>query len=60
MASEVYDIEWAIKSLDIILGLVGGFIGFLWALLSILIESFEVFKLETSLIRMIYPTSSVN
>ena len=60
MASEGYDIEWAIKSLDIILGLVGGFIGFLWALLSILIESFEVFKLETSLIRMIYPTSSIN
>ena len=60
MASEVYDTEWAIKSLDIILGLVGGFIGFLWALLSILIESFEVFKLETSLIRMIYPTSSIN
>ena len=40
-AREVYDEEWAIESLDIVLGLVGGFTGLLWTALAILLGGYE-------------------
>ena len=48
---------WAITSLDLILGLVGGFTSIIWLLLSIVIGPYEDFRFNNSLIGSIYPTS---
>ena len=48
---------WAITSLDLILGLVGGFTAIIWLLLGIIIGPYEEFKFNNSLIGSIYPTS---
>ena len=56
-AREVYTQDFAIQSIDIVLGLVGGFTGLLWAVLAILLGGYETFKLENSLIGAVYPTS---
>ena len=48
---------WAYESLDIVLGLVGGLAGVVWAILSYLLGDYEQFKYENSLIGKIYPTS---
>ena len=53
----IYTESWAIDSLDVVLGLVGGFTGLLWAALSVLLGGYENFKLENSLIGAVYPTS---
>ena len=39
------------------LGLVGGFSAIIWASLSFVLGGYELFKLENSLIRAVYPTS---
>ena len=56
-APEQYHEIWAVESIDIVLGLVGGFSGILWSLLAILFGGYETFKLENSLIGAVYPTS---
>ena len=56
----IYTEDWVIDSLDVVLGLVGGFTGLLWAALSILLGGYETFKLENSLIGAVYPTSPTN
>jgi len=52
--------EWSIVSLDMVLGLVGGLSGIIWAVLAMIFNSFESFKLENSMIGSIYPTSPQN
>mmetsp|Transcript_32847 Transcript_32847/g.38681 ORF Transcript_32847/g.38681 Transcript_32847/m.38681 type:complete len:126 (-) Transcript_32847:623-1000(-) len=47
----------AIKSLDVLLGLVGGFSSIVWGTLFLIFGSYEDFKLNNSLIGAIYPTS---
>lgn len=49
---------WSIASLDIVLGLVGGFAGLCWGLLLLVLGSYEAFKYENSLISSIFPTSA--
>ena len=39
------------------LGLVGGFVGLIWGTLSLILGGYETFKLQSSLISAIYPTS---
>ena len=56
-ATEQYQETWAVESIDIVLGLVGGFSGILWSLLAMVFGGYETFKLENSLIGSIYPTS---
>ena len=56
-AREQFKIEWAVQSLDFVLGLVGGLAGTLWALLGMLFGGYETFKFENSLIGAVYPTS---
>ena len=51
------EIEWSVNSLDIVLGLVGGFVGLIWGVCSFVLGSYEAFKLENSLIGAFYPTS---
>lgn len=53
----ITNIEWSIQSIDIILGLVGGVSGIIWAALGLLIAPYEDFKFNNSLIGMIYPTA---
>ena len=56
-ANEVYEEEWVIQSLDIVLGLVGGFTGLLWSVTAMIIGGYESFKFESSLIGALYSTS---
>jgi len=56
-ATVTYTQEWAIESIDIVLGLVGGFSGILWSVLAMLFGGYETFKLENSLIGAVYPTA---
>ena len=51
---------WAINSLDLVLGLVGGLSGILWSGLFLVFGGYETFKLENSLIGAVYPTSPNN
>ena len=50
------EIDWSVNSLDIILGLVGGFVRLIWGVCSFILGSYEAFKLENSLIGAFYPT----
>ena len=51
------EVQWAINSLDLILGLVGGFTSVIWAILGLIIQPYEDFKFNNSLVGSIYPTS---
>ena len=48
---------WAYNSLDLILGLVGGFTAMIWATLAFFLVSYEEFKFQNSLVGSIYPLS---
>ena len=48
---------WSINSLDLILGLVGGFTAIIWSTLGLLISPYEDFKFKNSVVGSIYPTS---
>ena len=50
-------ITWAISSLDLILGLVGGFTAIIWSSLAFAIGPYEEFKFNNSVVGSIYPTS---
>ena len=52
-----YTITWSVQSLDIVLGLVGGVSGVVWAVFAYTIGDFEAFRYENALIGSIYPTS---
>ena len=47
-------------SLDVVLGVAGGFTSLLWVASSILLGSYETFKLKNSLIGAVYPVSPTN
>ena len=52
--------EWTVQSLDLVLGLVGGFSSIVWAALLIIFGHYEEFKLNNSVIRTIYSTRPHN
>ena len=52
-----YQEQWSIDSLDIVLGVVGGFSGVVWSFLALIFGGYETFKFENSLIGAVYPTS---
>ena len=52
-----YQFTWAINSLDLVLGLVGGLAGVVYPALYMAFGGYENFKFENSLISSIYPTS---
>ena len=56
-AREYTEVVWAIYSLDLILGLVGGFTGIIWMGLGLMIAPYEDFKFQASLIGSVYPCS---
>ena len=49
--------QWAINSLDLVLGLVGGLSGIMWSILALVFGGYESFKLYNSLIGSVYPTT---
>ena len=51
------EVTWSIISLDLILGLVGGFTSIIWSFLGLIITPYEDFRFNNSLIGSIYPTS---
>ena len=48
---------WSVQSLDIVLGLIGGFVGLIWGLLGYSLGGYESFKFSTALISEIYSTT---
>ena len=52
-----YEITWSVNSLDIVLGLIGGFVGLIWDLLGYSLGGYESFKFSTALISEIYTTT---
>ena len=50
-------VVWSINSLDLILGLVGGFTAMIWATLAFCISNYEDFSFQQSLIGSVNPTS---
>ena len=49
--------QWTLDSLDLILGLVGGFIALVWEWLSYILGGYESFKFSTALISEAYSTT---
>ena len=49
--------QWNLDSLDLILGLVGGFIGLVWDSLGYILDGYESFKFSTALISEVYFTT---
>lgn len=51
----VNEYTWSINSLDLVLGVIGGLSGIVWAVLAMLFGGYEAFKYQNSLIGSIYP-----
>ena len=51
------EIQWTITSLDIVMGLIGGFIGLIWDTLGLTLKGYESFKFSSSFIGEIYSTT---
>ena len=49
--------NWSIQSIDLIFGLVGGFVSLIWMGSGWMISSFETFKFQATLVGSIFPTS---
>ena len=49
--------NWSIQSMDLIFGLVGGFVSLIWMGSEFAIAPFEEFKFQASLVGSIFPTS---
>ena len=56
-ARKQVQVTWSINSLDLILGLVGGFTSIIFSFLAMIIAPYEDFKFNNSLIGSVYPTS---
>lgn len=52
--------QWAIESIDMVLGVVGGFQGLVWGLMTLVIGGYQSFKYENSIIRSLYATAPTN
>ena len=44
------EVEWTVQSIDVLLGIIGGFTGLLWDILGSSLDRYEAFKFGTSLI----------
>ena len=54
------ELTWYINSLDLVLGVIGGLSGIVWAVLAMIFGGYEAFRYQTSLISSIYPTSPMD
>ena len=57
-AREYSESEWGVDSLDILLGVIGGFTGLIWDLLDYLLGGYQSFRFTSSLIGEIYSTTA--
>ena len=53
----INEYTWSINSLDLVLGVIGGLSGIVWAVLSMVLGGYEAFKYQNSLIGAVYPTA---
>ena len=53
-----YTQKWARTSLELILGLIGGFIGLVWQLLAYMLGGYETFRFKQELISEAYTTTT--
>ena len=50
--------EWTVRSLDVVLGLIGGFVSLIWDSLGLLLGGYESFKFSEALTKHLYTTRS--
>ena len=53
----INEFTWSINSLDLVLGVIGGLSGIVWAVLAMALGGYEAFKYQNSLIGAVYPTA---
>ena len=53
----VNEFTWAINSLDLVLGVIGGLSGIVWAVFAMILGGYEGFRYQNSLIGAVYPTA---
>lgn len=53
----INEYTWSINSLDLVLGVIGGLSGIVWATLAMVFGGYESFKYQNSLIGAVYPTA---
>ena len=51
-------VQIAVKSLDIVLGLVGGLSGIIWGFLSLCLDSYSSFALQTTMVKSLYTATA--
>ena len=51
------EVVWSRQSLDLILGLVGGFVGLIWTVAGWLLSDYQDFAFQKDIIAAIYPVS---
>lgn len=56
----INEFTWSINSLDLVLGVIGGLSGIVWAVLAMALSGYEAFKYQNSLIGAVYPTAPKN
>ena len=56
----INEFTWSINSLDLVLGVIGGLSGIVWAVLAMALGGYEAFKYQNSLIGAVYPTAPKN
>ena len=56
--SRSYDVvQWSVVSFDMVVGLIGGFIGLIYLILTYILGGYQEFKFNTALIGEIYSTT---
>ena len=51
---EYETVEWTVQTFDILLALIGGFVGLIWDTIAFTVNGYESFKFGTNLISEIY------
>lgn len=49
--------EWTVSSLDVVLGVIGGFVGLIWDVLGFSLGGYQAFKFNTALMAGLYTTT---
>ena len=56
-ARQIFKITWSVKSLNVVIGQIGGYTALLWMLVKFLFNDYENFKFSNSLIGQVYTST---
>ena len=54
---QYFEVTWTVTSIDILLGLIGGFVSLIWSLLGYFLGGYENFRFQQELISEVYSTT---